>query len=95
LAETSPVTVKVKDIYKSKELWRGPDSIYARKHGQCVAHDKPLNELSKASLKTNQHGTKLFGYEATSKKLQQNLDITMSILALFINDISRYRYIEG
>jgi hypothetical protein len=34
------VTVKVKDIYKSKELWRGPESIYTLKHGQCVAHDK-------------------------------------------------------
>ena len=33
---------KVKDIYKSKELWRGPESIYTLKHGLCVAHDRVL-----------------------------------------------------
>jgi hypothetical protein len=27
------------DIYKSKELWRGPESIYTLKHGLCIAHD--------------------------------------------------------
>jgi hypothetical protein len=30
---------KVKDIYKSKELWRGPESIYTLEKGLCVAHD--------------------------------------------------------
>jgi hypothetical protein len=30
---------KVKDIYKSKELWRGPESIYTLQQGLCVAHD--------------------------------------------------------
>ena len=30
---------KVKDIYKSKELWRGPESIYTLKQGLCIAHD--------------------------------------------------------
>jgi len=26
-------------MYKSKGLWRGPESIYTLKHGQCVADD--------------------------------------------------------
>jgi hypothetical protein len=30
---------KVKDIYKSKELWRGSESIYTLTRGLCVAHD--------------------------------------------------------
>jgi hypothetical protein len=30
---------KSMDIYKSKELWRGPGSIYILKQGLCVAHD--------------------------------------------------------
>jgi hypothetical protein len=31
---------KVKDIYESKELWRGPESIYTLTQGLCVAHDR-------------------------------------------------------
>jgi hypothetical protein len=30
-------------IYKSKELWRGPESIYILKHGLCVAHDRHID----------------------------------------------------
>jgi hypothetical protein len=29
-------------MYKSKELWRGPESIYTLKQGLCVAHDSIL-----------------------------------------------------
>jgi hypothetical protein len=29
---------KVKDIYKSKELWKGPESIYTLTQGLCIAH---------------------------------------------------------
>jgi dsRNA-specific ribonuclease len=31
-------------IYKSKELWRGPESIYTLKHGLCIAHNKFLDK---------------------------------------------------
>jgi hypothetical protein len=52
------VTVKVKDIYKSKELWRGPESIYTLKHGHCVAHDKtPAKSHGQKSITKEASGT--------------------------------------
>jgi hypothetical protein len=33
---------KVMYIYKSKELWRGPESIYTLKQYLCVARDTQL-----------------------------------------------------
>jgi hypothetical protein len=33
-------------MYKSKELWRGPESIYTLKQGQCVAHDRDGSVLN-------------------------------------------------
>jgi hypothetical protein len=44
---------KVKDIYTSKELWRGSESIYTLKHGQCVARD---SFESKHSITLLMHG---------------------------------------
>jgi hypothetical protein len=35
-------------MYKSKELWRGPESINILKHSQYVAHDS--HAISKSSL---------------------------------------------
>jgi len=37
-------------IPMSKELWRGPESIYTLKHGQCVAHDRKLTYLAACKL---------------------------------------------
>jgi hypothetical protein len=31
---------KIMYIYKSTELWRGPESIYTLKQGLCVAHNR-------------------------------------------------------
>ena len=37
-------------IYMSKELWRGPESLYTLQQGLCVAHDTahytPTNDAS-------------------------------------------------
>jgi hypothetical protein len=45
-----PCDGKVKDIYKSKELWRGPESIYTLKQGLCVAHDRLPSEAPAAAI---------------------------------------------
>jgi hypothetical protein len=34
---------KVKDIYKSKELWRGPESIYRKEVVLALSGDKTAN----------------------------------------------------
>jgi hypothetical protein len=35
-----PCDGKVKDIYKSKELWRGPESIYRKEVVLALSGDK-------------------------------------------------------
>jgi len=40
-----PCHGKVKDIYKSKELWRGPESIYRKEGVLALSGDKPCGHL--------------------------------------------------
>jgi hypothetical protein len=43
---------KVKDIYKSKELWRGPESIYRKEVVLALSGDKVVEVFSIMRIKS-------------------------------------------
>jgi hypothetical protein len=57
---------KVKDIYKSKELWRGPESIYRKEVVLALSGDKQEFELREAA-------SEAFPTEITSSHIRASI----------------------